>query len=82
MTHNQKKTQSIQTDPDLIEMMEQVLTDKDIKIAFINMLRVGRGLPTHGQVIKFADSALVAQDFTGLDPGCGYGITHQAMLRW
>ena len=23
-----------------------------------------------------------AQDFTGSDPGCGHGTTHQAMLRW
>ena len=34
-----------------------------------------------GRVVKFAHSALVAQGFTGLDPWCGHGIPHQAMLR-
>ena len=35
-----------------------------------------------GQVVKFPRSASAAQGFTGLDPGHGHGITHQAMLRW
>ena len=39
-----------------------------------------RGRP-HGQVVKFAGSALAAQDFTGSDPGCRHGTAHQAMLR-
>ena len=38
------------------------------------------GLP-RGQVVKFTRYALVAQGFTGSDPGRGHGTTHQAMLR-
>ena len=34
-----------------------------------------------GQVVKFARSASVAQDFAGLDPGHRHGTAHQAMLR-
>ena len=34
-----------------------------------------------GQDVKFAHSVLAAQDVAGLDPGCGHGTTHQAMLR-
>ena len=35
----------------------------------------------HGRVVKFMHSALATQGFTGLDPGCGHGITHWAILR-
>ena len=31
--------------------------------------------------MKFAHSASAAPDFAGLDPGCGHGTAHQAMLR-
>ena len=36
----------------------------------------------HGRVVKFTCSSTGAQGFTGLDPGCGHGTTHQAMLTW
>ena len=39
-----------------------------------------RGQPC-GPVVKLTRSALVAQSFTGSDPGCGHGPAHQAMLR-
>ena len=34
-----------------------------------------------GRVVKFMRSASVAQGFASLDPGCGHGTAHQAMLR-
>ena len=40
-----------------------------------------RGQP-HGLVVGFARSSSAAQSFTGSDPGCGPGTTHQAMLKW
>ena len=40
-----------------------------------------RGQPC-GQVGKFARSASVARGFGSLNPGCGHGTAHQAMLRW
>ena len=33
-----------------------------------------------GRAVKFTCSALVAQGFTGLDPGYRHGTAHQAML--
>ena len=30
----------------------------------------------------FAHCAFVAQGFATLDPGCGQGTAHQAMMRW
>ena len=36
----------------------------------------------HGLVAEFACSALVAQGFTGSDPGHKPSTTHQAVLRW
>ena len=38
------------------------------------------GLPG-SQVVKFAHSALEAQDFPGSDLGCRPSTVHQAMLR-
>ena len=35
----------------------------------------------HGQVVKFTRSASAAWGFASLDPGCGHGTAHQAMLR-
>ena len=35
-----------------------------------------------GRVVKFACSAMVAQGFSGSDPGQGHGMTHQATLKW
>ena len=35
----------------------------------------------HGRVVKFARSALAAQGFAGLNPGCGRGTAHLATLR-
>ena len=40
-----------------------------------------RGQPC-GQVAEFTHSPSAAQDFTSLDPGCGHGTAHQAMMRW
>ena len=40
-----------------------------------------RGRP-HGQVVKFACSAVAAQGFADSDPGRGHGTAHQATLRW
>ena len=34
-----------------------------------------------GRVVKFMCSTLVAQGFTGSDPGCRHSTAHQAMLR-
>ena len=39
-----------------------------------------RGRP-HGRVVGFSRSALAAQGFASSNPGCGHGITRQAMLR-
>ena len=39
-----------------------------------------RGRP-HGRVVKFSSSTLVAQGFSGSDPGRRHGTAHQAMLR-
>ena len=42
--------------------------------------RSGGGRP-HGQLVKFARSASLAQGFTGSDPGRVHGTAHQVMLR-
>ena len=34
-----------------------------------------------GLVVKFERSASAAQGFASLNPGCGHGTVHQAMLR-
>ena len=41
---------------------------------------IHKGWP-RGRGVKFTCSAAVAQGFVGLDPGCGHGTAHQAMLR-
>ena len=48
------------------------------RMCHVKMAGWGR---TCGQVVKFVRSALVAQGFTGSDPGRRHGTAHQAMLR-
>ena len=45
------------------------------------LIKAKRGGQPHGRVIKFAGSASAAEDFAGLDPGCGHGTARQAPLR-
>lgn len=45
MTHNQKKNQATETDPEIIEMMN--LADKDITTAIINTVHIFREADKH-----------------------------------
>ena len=55
------------------------MLDYNKEFLLIKTLR-DRGQP-RGQVVKSTCSTLGAQGFAGLDPGCGRGTAHQAMLR-
>ena len=45
------------------------------------VLKITLGGQPHGPVVKFMSSAVVAQGFTGSNPGCGHGTARQAALR-
>lgn len=50
MTHNQKKNQAIETDPEIVEMMK--LADKDLTTAIINIVHIFREAEKHTNRMK------------------------------
>ena len=60
------------------EMVNSRLNSVEEQISELESKPGGR---PHGRVVQFMCSASAAQGFAGLDPGCGHGTTHQAMLR-